>query len=217
MPAECAAPHGRFPVPQCPLCPLRLRSLSLRRAVRPLSRVFETGRSLRLRVYRGGCSFGTGVAPGFSRSCGFHLARRQSGCPAEKNTTLSPRKATWGCGGWSGRGGLRPGFGRACARGDRARGRCPRTPGIFGQSESAVGGRDAVPGSALGSPGPGGTRAGPACAGAARDNRRRPGVGRRRSGQLRASRIRSRMCLAAEGMLVPGPKMAFTPACCRKS
>ncbi len=206
MPAECAAPHGRFPVPQCPLCPLRLRSLSLRRAVRPLSRVFETGRSLRLRVYRGGCSFGTGVAPGFSRSCGFHLARRQSGCPAEKNTTLSPRKATWGCGGWSVRGGVRPGFDRACARGDRARGRCPRTPGIFGQSESAEAGWTRCR-----------VREGPRLRRGCKGTGAAPGVGRRRPGQLRASRIRSRMFLAAEGMLVPGPKMALTPACCRKS
>ncbi len=49
---------------RCPLCPLRLRSLSLRRMLWHLSpeSVCQEG-PLRLRVYRGGFSFGTNGCP----------------------------------------------------------------------------------------------------------------------------------------------------------
>ena len=62
------APAGQKPCPLAPPLSFRLRSLSLRRPDwRGLSRVLSARRSLGLRVYRGGCSFGTGTNPDFSR------------------------------------------------------------------------------------------------------------------------------------------------------
>lgn len=66
------------PALRCPLCPCRerrLRSLSLRRASTDLSPEFSLQDGpLRLRDYRGGCSFGTGRTR-FSRTCPDRLAR----------------------------------------------------------------------------------------------------------------------------------------------
>lgn len=161
------APSGQVdPCPRCPLCPCpvgRLRSLSLRRAQgATLQSPSRQAGPLCLRVYRGGCSFGTGGGlalpdspdltpyryPGRGRARKGEREIRRFGCPKRHSEAAGAGRAPVRCG----RRGAEtppqsspPGRARCDMRPRPAPGgRWPGRAAVLGAARSGAAGRDAA-------------------------------------------------------------------------